>query len=57
MAHGLNYKHEEHTTAVNLINTQLEKIDLQTHFTREQDRLEIIRYCMQNMWRPAMARF
>ena len=43
MAYGLQYKHDNHTTAINLIDVQLEKIDSQVTFAREQDRLEMIR--------------
>ena len=43
MAFGLPYKHEDHTTAVQFIDAQLEKIDSQAVFAREQDRLEVIR--------------
>ena len=43
MAFGLPYKHEDHTTAINLIDAQLEQIDSQVTFAREKDRLEMIR--------------
>ena len=43
MANGLPYKHDDHTTAINLIDSQLEKINAQSVFAREQDRLEMIR--------------
>ena len=43
MAHGLQYKEEDHTTAIQFINAQLEKINSQAVFGREQDRLEMIR--------------
>ena len=48
MAHGLPYKHDDHTTAINLINTQLEKSNAQAVFAREQDRLEMIRVLHAN---------
>jgi hypothetical protein len=34
----LPYKHDDHTTAINLIDGQLEKINLQVTFAREQDK-------------------
>ena len=43
MAFGLPYKDEDHTTAVQFIDAQLEKINSQAVFAREQDRLEMIR--------------
>jgi hypothetical protein len=43
MAYGLSYKSEDHTTALQLIDAQLEKINSQANFAREQDRLEAIR--------------
>ena len=43
MAHGLPYKEEDHTTAIQFIDAQLEKINSQAVFGREQDRLEMIR--------------
>ena len=43
MAYGLPYKHDNHTTAINLINAQWEKIYSQATSAREQDRLEMIR--------------
>ena len=42
-AYGLPYKHDDHTTAVNFMDAQLEKINSQAVFAREQDRLEMIR--------------
>ena len=39
MAYGLLYKHDDHTTSINPIDAQLEKINSQA---REQDRLEMI---------------
>ena len=35
MAYGLQYKHEDHTTAINLIDEQLEKINSQVPLARE----------------------
>ena len=43
MAYGLPYKHDDHKTAINFIDAQLEKINSQAVFAREQDRLEMIR--------------
>ena len=43
MASGLPYKHDDHTTAIQFIDAQLEKINSQAVFGREQDRLEMIR--------------
>ena len=43
MAYGLPYTHDDHTTAINFIDAQLEKINLQAVFAREQDTLEMIR--------------
>ena len=43
MAYGLPYKHDDHTTEINLIDAHLEKINSQAFFAREQDRLEMIR--------------
>ena len=43
MAYGLQYKYDDHTTAINFIDAQLEKIKSQAVFAREQDRLEMIR--------------
>ena len=43
MAYGLQYKHDDHTTAIQFINAQLEMINSQAVFAREQDRLEMIR--------------
>ena len=43
MAFGLPYKHDDHTTAIQFIDAQLEKINSQAVFGREQDRLEMIR--------------
>ena len=43
MAFGLPYKHDDHTTAIQFIDAQLEKINSQAVFAREQDRLEMIR--------------
>ena len=42
-AYGLPYKDEDHTTAIKFIDAQLEKINSQAVFAREQDRLEMIR--------------
>jgi hypothetical protein len=43
MAYGLPYKHDNHTTAINLIDAHLEKSNSQTTFAREQDMLEMTR--------------
>ena len=43
MAYGLPYKDEDHMTAIQFIDVQLEKINSQAVFGREQDRLEMIR--------------
>ena len=43
MTYGLPYKHEDHTTAIMSIDAQLEKINSQASFAKEQDRLEMIR--------------
>ena len=43
MAFGLPYKQDDHTTAIQFIDAQWEKINLQAVFAREQDRLEMIR--------------
>ena len=43
MAYFLPYKEDDHTTAIQFIDAQLEKINSQAIFGREQDRLEIIR--------------
>ena len=43
MAYGLSYKEDDHTTANMFINAQLEKINSQAVFAREQDRIEMIR--------------
>ena len=43
LAYGLPYKEDDHTTAIQFINAQLEKINSQAVFGREQDRLEMIR--------------
>ena len=43
MANCLPYKHDNHATAINLIDAQSEKINSQVTFAREQDRLEMIR--------------
>ena len=37
------YTHDDHTTAINFIDSQLEKINSQVTFAREYDRLEMIR--------------
>ena len=42
MARALPYMYDNRTTAINLIDAQLEKIDSQATFAREQDRLEKI---------------
>ena len=44
MAYGLPYKHDIHTTAINLIDKQLEKINSLMVLAREQDRLEMMRF-------------
>ena len=41
MAYGLQYKHDDHPTAIQFIDAQLEKINSQAVFGREQDRLEM----------------
>ena len=41
--YGLSYNQDDHTTAIMFINAQLEKINSQAVFAREQDRLEMIR--------------
>ena len=43
MAYGLPYKEDDHPTAIQFIDAQLEKNNLQAVFGREQDRLEMIR--------------
>ena len=43
MAHGLPYKDEDHTTAIQFIDVQLERINSQAVFGREHERLEMIR--------------
>jgi hypothetical protein len=43
MAYGLPYKYEDHTTALQLMNALLEKINSQANFAWEQDQLVIIR--------------
>ena len=43
MAYGLPYKEDDHTTAIQFIDAQLEKINSQAVFGWEQDRLEMIR--------------
>ncbi len=43
MAYGLPYKYEDHTTTINLVDAQSEKINLQGTFAKKQDRLEMIR--------------
>ncbi len=49
MTYCLQYKHEDHTTAIMFIDAQLEeintqeKINIQVSFAKEQDRLEMIR--------------
>jgi hypothetical protein len=40
---ALPFKHDNHTTAINLFDAQLEKICSQVTFAREQDRLAMIR--------------
>ena len=61
MAYGLPYKHDDHTTAINLINSQWERINLQHIFAREQDQFEMIRIlhaeCVVPQLRQAMAKF
>ncbi len=46
MAYCLPYKHEVHTTAINLIDAQLEKINSQATFAREQGMLEMMNQTM-----------
>ena len=43
MAYGLPNKEDDHTTAIQFIDEQLDKINSQAIFGREQDRLEMIR--------------
>ena len=43
MAYDLLYTHDNHTTAIYLIDAQLEKTNSQVTFDREQDRQEMIR--------------
>ena len=43
MAYGLPYKDEDHTTAIQFIDAQLERINSQTVFAHEHERLEMIR--------------
>ncbi len=43
MTYCLQYKHKDHTTAIIFIDAQLEKINSQVSFAKEQDRLEMIR--------------
>ena len=43
IAYGLPYKHDDHMKAINLNDAQLQKINSQANFAREQDRLEKIR--------------
>ncbi len=42
MTYGLQYKYEDHTTAILFIDAQLEKINPHASFAREQDQLEMI---------------
>ena len=42
MAYGLPYKEDDHPTAIQFIDAQLEKINSQAVFGREQDRLKMI---------------
>jgi hypothetical protein len=37
MTYGLQYKYEDHTTAIMFIDEQLEKINSHASFAREQD--------------------
>jgi hypothetical protein len=43
MTYCLQYKYEDHTTAIMFIDAQLEKSNAHASFAREQDRLEMIR--------------
>jgi hypothetical protein len=43
MTFSLPYKHEDHLPAITFIDVQLEQINLNASFAREQDRLEMIR--------------
>ena len=43
MACHTSYKEDDHTTAIMFIEGQLEKINSQAVFAREQDRLDMIR--------------
>jgi hypothetical protein len=43
MTYCLQYKYQDHTTAILFSGVQLEKINAHASFAREQDRLEMIR--------------
>ena len=43
IAHGLLYKNDDHTAAIQFIDAQLDKINSQAVFAWEQDRLEMVR--------------
>ena len=43
MAHGLPYKHEDSTVAINLVDAQLELDLSQAPFAKEQERFETMR--------------
>jgi hypothetical protein len=43
MTYCLQYKYEDHTTAILFIDAQLERINTHASFAREKDQLEMIR--------------
>ena len=43
MIYCLQYKYEDHTTAILFIDAQLERINAHASFAREEDRLKMIR--------------
>ena len=58
-AFGLQYKHDDHTTANQFIDEQLEKINSQALFALEQDRLKMIRVLLATrvaLWQQRMER-
>jgi hypothetical protein len=50
IAYGLPYKHEDHTTAIILIDAQLKNMNSKAIFAKEQDQLEMIRILL--VWKP-----
>ncbi len=42
LTYNLQYKYSDHTTAIMIIDVQLEKINSHASFAREQDRLEMV---------------